>query len=251
MKNKFLYIKEQCKECGGKGYRWSGNRAYRGEQEKDVVEQCNCLKKMILYNYLDSANVPREYYGLNMDDFKETTVDKVQLKKFVTSVIADPNRFFNEGRNIFFYGPNGTGKTMLAVEILKAAINNKHSIYYDFYPIICEEFSKKGYKADDVKERYDKIFSTVDFLVIDEMCKESDCEDNLARRLLEIHILKKRGGKPTILLGNLYDVNKNTEYSIDQARKAIGDRYGISALSMLGKNWHFKNAFDADARGGN
>jgi len=254
MRNKFLHIKEKCKVCGGKGYIWDPRRSFLpGDDGKEAdPTQCDCLKNMMLYNTLDQANVPSEYYDLTIEDFDDSkSVEKKEIKKFVSGIIADPKDFYNRGGNVFLYGPNGTGKTMLSIEILKAALHTKHSIHYEFYPIICETFSKKGYKADEVKEKYDNIFSNVDFLVIDEIGKETEYSDqDTSRRLLEIHILKKRGGKPTIFLANMYNtkVKPPTPYSEDQVRAEIRGRYGPSVASMMGKTWKFYNVWDVDAR---
>lgn len=251
MKNKFLYLKQRCNKCKGKGYTWSDNRAFKGQEEQDPI-QCDCLKKMVLYTNLDNANVPREYYDYTLEDFKTPSVKKEVIKKRIQEIIDDPETFFNEGRNIFFFGPNGSGKTMLSIEILKAALAKKHTIHYDLYPIICEEFSKKGFKADDVKDKYDRIFANVDFLVIDEIYKENEMAGTdaaTARRLLEIHILKKRGTKPTIFLGNIYDVNKKETMSKEDAQTVIGKRYGLGVLSMMRKNYEFLNVWDEDFRG--
>ena len=239
MENKFLYIKKQCKKCNGKGYIWSNDRHIFGQEEKDPI-QCECLKKMMLYMHLHSANVSREYYDLTMSDFNAGIhKDKIVLKPRIQKMVDDPDDLFRRGRGIFFYGTNGTGKTMLSIEILKAAVKHKYSIHYEFYPIVYETFLKKGYKADDLKEKMDNIFSNVDFLVLDEIGKELDgshASKSASEKLLEIHILKKRADKVTILISN-------------KSPEEIQEIYGKSVFSMLSLNHDFIQVPGHDYRG--
>lgn len=240
MENKFLYIKEQCVECGGKGYIWSPNRFIFAQEEIDPI-QCDCLKKMMLYMHLHKANVPREYYDLSMKDFKVNEdadkIDKLAVKPLIQRAIDNVDTMARDGKGLFLYGTNGTGKTMLSIEILKAAIRKKHSIHYEMYPIVHETFMKKGYKADEAKERLDNIFSNVDFLVLDEIGKELDgTSASLSAKLLEIHVLKKRVDKVTILISNL---------NPDQ----IEEIYSKSINSMLKLKHKFIKVAGNDFRG--
>lgn len=240
MKNKFLYIKEQCKVCGGKGYTWDLGSSIEKDPLKSDPIQCSCLKKMMLYMQLQAANVPREYYDLTLNDFKIWNDEKAKIiKPRIENIIKDTDSFFQQGKSLFFYGENGTGKTMLSVEILKAALKKKYSIHYEFYPIIYEAFAKKGYKADEVKDKFDEIFSNTDFLVIDELGKElEDGNKNTSSRLLEIHILKKRADKPTILISNF-----------SNGKKEAANIYGQHVASMLSFNYEFMHVPGVDYRG--
>lgn len=240
MENKFLYIKEQCKVCNGKGYIWSSNRFIFGQEEVDPV-QCECLKKMVLYMQLHAANVPREYYDLSMNDFRvpedSDKINKLAVKPIIQKAIDNIDTMFRESRGLFLYGTNGTGKTMLSIEILKAAIRKKYSIHYEMYPIVHETFMKKGYKADEAKEKMDAIFSNVDFLVLDEIGKELDgTSASVSAKLLEIHILKKRVDKVTILISN-------------RNKDEIEDIYGKSINSMLLLKHKFIQVAGHDFRG--
>lgn len=247
MENKFLYIKEQCKDCGGKGYIWSPNRFIFGQEEKDPI-QCECLKKMMLYTHLHNANIPREYYDLTMNDFKvpdedgdvnalNQKVEKAKVKPIVQRAIDNIDTMFREGRGLFLYGTNGTGKTMLSIEILKAALRSKYSIHYEMFPIVNETFLKKGYKADEAKERLDNIFANIDFLVLDEVGKELDGSPALiSSKLLEIHVLRKRVDKVTILISN-------------KSEDEISDIYGPSIKSMLRLKHKFVQVSGYDFRG--
>jgi DNA replication protein DnaC len=184
-------------------------RPFQEVEEKPLV-QCECLKKSVMFTRLYEANVPQEYYELSLEkDFDtKNSPDKLKAKMFVQNVLADLRGFYDAGQSLMIYGSAGAGKSMLSVEILKKAVSQKFSIYYDFFPSIVDAYKKKGYVADEEKARYASIFSEVDFLVLDELGKEDAQSDYNNRdfstsRFLEINILKKRNLKPTIIITNM------------------------------------------------
>ena len=246
MANEFKYIKDECKVCGGKGYIWHENR-----QRKDLVtgemvndekfghdpEECDCLKKMMLYMKLKEANVPAEYYGLTLKDYRPKG-DVDSEAKMLFPYMEDFGRFSRQKVNLLLYGTNGTGKTMLSIELMKAAMRKKLSAYYEFYPVILDSFLRKGYEADKGKDRLDSIFANVDVLVLDELGKEAAGGTNtdVNSNILEMHILKKRVHKITILISN---------QSPDSLKKIYND----TISSLLSKNYKKVMILGSDYRG--
>lgn len=245
---KFLYLKEECSICGGKGYKFSDARVIRGEAEVDFAEQCACVKKMMAYAKFDEANIPREYWDLSIDNFKETSPEKTLARMKVKKIIENLDTYHREGKGLLLYGKKGTGKSMLSIEILKAAATSKkgYSVYYDFYPVVFNEYTHKGYKADEVKAKYEKLFDKTDFLVLDELAKEADYfssstagSDDMSKRFLEMNILKKRASRPTILITNLQN-----------GMEDIKKHYGDYVASMISHNFELMKFEDADFREG-
>jgi len=242
MQTKFGYIVKECKICNGKGYLFSDKRAYRGEEEEGFAKQCECIKRAINHHRYDAANVPREYFDFSLDQFKETSPEKIIVKEKIQSICSNIKDYHRDGRGLFLYGTKGTGKTMLALEILKEATRHGYSAHYEFYPVLFEAFTRRGWKADDVKDDYDAIFHNTDFLVLDELLKETDYfsgngNEASSSRLLEMNILKRRASKPTIIISN-----------IQNGLEDIKKHYGQYVYSMMKHNFELISFQDEDFR---
>jgi len=234
MSNPFIYLKEQCETCKGKGYIWHNDP--KDPKYGQKPEQCICVKKMVIYNRMQEANIPPEYFDLSMSYFKPSTDQGALVKKDMMEATADIAKYFRVGKNFLFFGPNGTGKTMLAIEMLKAAARSNYSVHYAFYPVIVEDYMKKGYKSDEIKEKMDELFASVDFLVLDEIGKEAvSAGVELTSNILEMHILKKRFHKKTILISN------------KTPTQLCGD-YNSTVASLLTNNYIYYNVDGVDYR---
>jgi len=227
MENKFKYIMDNCEKCKGKGYLFNIS-VDKNKELKTTADECECHKKMVQNCRLDKANVPIEYYNL---DFKNDFMDKSgTIKKDIDKVLNNINDFYRKGQCLYLHGTNGNGKTFAAVEILKKACMEGYSIYYDWFPVIIDLYTKKGYKAYDEQREYDEIIEKADFLVVDELGKESEngayTKSDICR-FLEINILKKRSSKVTIIVSNLFgDI------------KTLGTNYSQSILSVMDHRFH-------------
>ena len=243
-KNRYAHLIARCKVPNCKnGFIVDPNIRPFQESEEKPWAQCECLKKSVMFTRLYEANVPQEYYDLNLEkDFDtKNAPDKLKAKEFVKNILGDMRGFYDNGSSLMMYGSAGAGKTMLSVEILKKAVTEKFSIYYDFFPSVIDAYKKKGYVADEEKARYAAIFSEVDFLVLDELGKEDAQSDYNNRdfstsRFLEINILKKRNLKPTIIITNMNGMPE------------IKQKYGQFVNSMMGHRFQELRVVSNDFR---
>ncbi len=188
----FLHIIKDCKECGG-----VGNKINISVKDNlaspDKAVACECVKRVSKYVAYKKANIPVEYFDLNIEkDFGNNT-DGEKVKKLFNLIKGDVSQLL--GSNLYLYGTQGSGKTFLAVEILKLALQQHKSAYYDSLPFIIDIFIQKGFQADIEKAKYNKIFESKEFLVIDDLGAEEDMYKLVASKVLELNILKKRIGK--------------------------------------------------------
>ena len=84
MLSKYLYIREECTKCGGQGHIFGKDRYFIDGKEASSSKQCECVKKMALYHRYDEANIPREYFDLSLEGFKETYGEMLDGKKRAT-----------------------------------------------------------------------------------------------------------------------------------------------------------------------
>lgn len=68
----------------------------------------SCSLKTIAYNRYAEANIPVDYWDLNMDQFKG---DKVLFDKY-TAITSDLNKYYTIGTSLCFAGPHGLRKNI-------------------------------------------------------------------------------------------------------------------------------------------
>lgn len=235
----FEFLIKDCKLCNGKGY------IFNVEKDNNLVlsnkaKQCSCSVKVYFYSLYKNSNIPFEYYDLSIKDFLPKDDDGKKIKLEIGAVLENIKMFYESGYGLFFYGPSGTGKTMLAVEVLKKALRRDLTGYYEWFPEIIDAMMKKGYSADPKKEFYNNIFENCSVLVIDELGKEIQDAYNFKRqdisRILEINILKKRSNKTTILISNIN--------SLEELEK----QYGTYVSSVIRQKFRPINLIGADFR---
>lgn len=234
----FSFLVKNCKICKGKGYKFDLNKT-NGLIVGNKAQQCECIKKMSNYALFKNANIPSEYYELEMSDFLSKP-ENIKIQEMVQGVVDNIMTFHEGGWGLLFYGGPGTGKSMLAVEVLKKALKTDLTGYYEWFPIIIDALMKKGFSADPKKDFYNNIFEKKDVLVIDELGKET--QDNYSfnkkdiSRILEINILKKRSNKTTILISNISNIND------------LDKQYGDYVASVIRQKFKMLNLVSTDFR---
>ena len=107
-----------CPECQGTGWRQVQKDGVSG------VERCDCAKQTRVDRLLENALIPRRYAQCELSEFaprgnQSLSGAKIVAEKFVEVYPMSPPR------GLLFMGPQGVGKTHLAVGILKRLIREK------------------------------------------------------------------------------------------------------------------------------
>ena len=108
-----------CSECQGTGWRQVQKDGVSG------VERCDCTKQTRVDRLLENALIPQRYAHCELDNFElirsnqKIEAAKVVAEKFVQEYPMSPPF------GLLFMGPQGVGKTHLAVGILKRLIRER------------------------------------------------------------------------------------------------------------------------------
>lgn len=192
------------------------------DRDENVVEidgqkftcHCKIQKERAKYYRRERANIPKEYWYKGIDNY----VGNVKSLEEVNDYIAHMKNYYENGIGMFLYGGYGTGKTFLAIHILKRAIElNYKNVYFTCLSDIISQFTASWYDAKEQKDFYSRMMDS-DFLVIDDIGKEYHSKNNLAESVFD-KVLRYRE-HPVIITSN-----KNLE--------DIKSSYGASINSLL------------------
>ena len=205
---------ETCPICSGTGF------AIKSEDGKAVAVRCSCYREERLKNLFLNARIPKRYQHCDIEGFEEHHASQRRAKKMAMKFIEEYP--LNEA-GLLFLGPCGTGKTHLAVGILKALIREKGAIgiFYDFRDLLKEiQNSYNQVSGTSEMEVLSPVVST-EVLVLDDMGvgKMTDW----VRETME-HIINARYNdkKTTIITSNLPDVPM--EADSESLERRIGAR---------------------------
>jgi len=140
---------------------------------------------------------------------------------------------FDDCVNLMFYGKNGSGKTYCASLIVKEAYVQRYtSLIITFQSLLDIQFKKDA----DEKQELTNLYQNAEFLVIDEVGKETQAKSGYNLTMFE-EILRVRDTKgfPTIICNNM---DLDTMYS----------KYGNSVASLIKGNFVKLEFKDGDHR---
>jgi DNA replication protein DnaC len=186
------------------------------------------LRKTLNARNLAERGVPSDYFYAQLEDYK-TDPETYQLFENYMNYLEQMRK---DNIGLILYGTNGSGKTFLSSLIIKDAYMKR----YTSFRITLQNYLNLQFKKDELSVEKKNAIIDCDFLVIDEVGKETFSE-NLWNITVFEEMLRHRDsiGRPTIICTNLPLESKDGLYS----------QYGNSIRSLIEGNYA-KVEFDGE-----
>lgn len=168
-------------------------------------------------NQMLQSFIMEEYQKLSLDDFLKDCPAKDKTLIYIEEI----QKMREEGIGILISGPNGTGKTFLATEVLKEALDNGYSAQVATVTGIIDIYTK-GWESEPNRVFFNERIREIDFLLIDDIGKENDKSISAIGRQVIDRLIRYRSSrlKPTL-------------YTTNATLPELGEKYGKSLMSLI------------------
>lgn len=156
-----------------------------------------------------SKGIPKHFFSVTIDDFNTYGESMLEnAKSIVSDYISDIDETYFSGRGLYLYGSNGVGKSMLGSIIVKEAYRHRYSSKRITFVEYINEYTKiwKSQSIEEKESLEDLFYSytkAVDFLVLEEIGKESTKPDLAVTILEDCLRYREEHGLCTIICTNL------------------------------------------------
>ena len=190
------------------------------EQEEQEEENKNLMQ------HLESMGVSRRFIDCTLDNYK--TVNEVQkvILNQCNEYLINFDKIQKSGSTLFFCGSVGTGKTHLAVSILKSLYIDQHirGKYITVMQMLREIRNTYNRNSDKTEQQIIDKYINFPILVLDEVGVQLGT-DNEKMLIFEIMDGRYQAVRPSIIISNLSIKNMETylgERVIDRLRSDDG-----------------------------
>lgn len=188
-----------CQACGGTGW-------VPGEGE--TVRRCACweAKHHDRGRQVAASGVGERFAGFTLESFMARFGTDRSAKRFVNWARTWAEASADKRSDVVMVGPNGTGKTGLAVAMMRAAIERGETAYFTELETLSIRWrATYGTRDDESGETEAEVLDAmtrVGVLVLDEVTGTKATEF-IEDKLREIVIVRQRALRPTILTMNV------------------------------------------------
>ncbi|HEX6904955.1 MAG TPA: ATP-binding protein [Thermoanaerobaculia bacterium] len=164
---------EPCPECGGRG--WIVVR----DGGAGTARVCPCREQGVIPRMLAAAGIPIRYQHCKISNFQTSSPSEAERRQlesarfaaeqYVESFVQDGGAFKQSG--LLFVGPPGTGKTHLAVGVLRSLIERwrVHGKFVEFTSLIHQIQSTFDPDSPESKRQILDPLADAELLVLDEL----------------------------------------------------------------------------------
>lgn len=192
-----------CDVCHGT--RWKS-------EARDGVERlvrCDCWRAEMAERYLLEARIPQRYSRCELSTFEHDTDSQRDAFRRASAFVQ---QFPAVDRGLLLYGPNGVGKTHLAVGILKAVMRTRGARGFFFETRELLKLVRDTYNRSVAETEMDVLAPVLkaDVLVLDDLGAErtSDWVQETLGLVVNTRYNERR---PTIFTSNLVDSPDSTD----------------------------------------
>ena len=179
------------------------------ENGVERVVRCDCWRTAVVDRLMREARIPQRYLRCELSTFDHDMDSQREAYRRATTFV---DAFPVVDRGLLLYGPNGVGKTHLAVGILKAAIRDKGARGYFFETRELLKLVRDTYNRSVEETEMDVLAPVLkaDLLVLDDLGAErtSDWVQETLGLVVNTRYSERR---PTIFTTNLIDLPDNTD----------------------------------------
>lgn len=159
---------EDCRTCYGTGtFRWYPRATLGGSGDPDVIEEfkCPCDDQWILNRFLLNCGIKNKYQRLDWADLE------VPMPPEINDYLKNAKQIIGAGLGLVLYGSEGTGKTLLAILLLKSLISRGYKGYFTTYSDMIQRFHEGRFDKEE-REWFLRQVTHTSVLVIDDIGRE-------------------------------------------------------------------------------
>lgn len=163
-----------CPKCNGSGYQFLD----------DGVAQCPCRNEKLLEARYLMANIPRKFLKKELGSFVARSARQKEILQGVKAFLGtfSGNDHNQPGKGLLMTGREGTGKTHLAVSILKEVMGKGYSgLYWNVPELFLELRRRMDANSQESEADLFDLARRVDLLVLDDLGAERTSEYVLDR----------------------------------------------------------------------
>jgi len=178
-----------------------------------------------VFKILALAKVPLKFWDCELQDLEDE-----RTRGIVTKYVDNLDTMWQRGWGFFMYGPNGTGKTMLASIILKEAVRRGFTIYFSSLAEVLQRYCDSLYKPE-LRAEFERQILSADFLVLDDIDKAYRSDKSTFTDSAYDFLFRSRADKclPIIVTSNV----KRDDLIQNQQREKS---FGLSLLSLFSEH---------------